>query len=281
LHRFLPLAALVVLAAPPAGGAGLDAPARLERARVCRAALDFACAEEELAAARAGLGDLPPEVRVEVLVLSAETALSTGRRADAEAHLRGLLDLRPDWVPAAGSWPSGWVAALERVRDSLPDRLPPSLDANLPGDACAGRSAVVGVRARDRSGMGPVVLVLPGPPPVRIPMTTSDGETWTATVPAERVAEPGVPFWIEAFDLAGNGPATWGGPDRPRTLPVGPVPARPSRPLVRQWWFWTAIGAVAAGAAVGVYYLARPRAGSSVGVPGPGRIDVEVRWPAL
>jgi tetratricopeptide (TPR) repeat protein len=46
------------------------------------------------------------------------------------------------------------------------------------------------------------------------------------------------------------------------TGPSGPLlpPPPPPTPVYKRWWFWTGIAAVAAGAAVGVYFGVRPRA---------------------
>jgi tetratricopeptide (TPR) repeat protein len=52
-------------------------------------------------------------------------------------------------------------------------------------------------------------------------------------------------------------PPTLTGPTGPAG-PLGPPPP-PPRPVYKRWWFWTGIAAVAAGAAVGVYFGVRPR----------------------
>jgi Tfp pilus assembly protein PilF len=50
-------------------------------------------------------------------------------------------------------------------------------------------------------------------------------------------------------------------PASPATAPTKlvEIPASPSRPLTRRWWFWTGLGAVAAGAGLSVFLLTRPR----------------------
>ncbi|MBI5481328.1 MAG: tetratricopeptide repeat protein [Deltaproteobacteria bacterium] len=61
------------------------------------------------------------------------------------------------------------------------------------------------------------------------------------------------------------------GPTGPTGLGAPPPPP-PPRPVYQRWWFWTGIAAVAAGAAVGVYFGVRP---SSAGPPASalGNID--------
>jgi hypothetical protein len=44
----------------------------------------------------------------------------------------------------------------------------------------------------------------------------------------------------------------------PVAVAPAPVEVPPAEPLVEQWWFWTVIGVVAAGAAVGIIVAARP-----------------------
>jgi hypothetical protein len=276
----LALALPTALVALPAPADDAGPPARLERARVCQAALDYECAEREIGALRGDLDRLPAADRVQALRILAEVALATGRRDVADERLRALLDLKPDFEPRPGAWPPGWVSALDRARLEMPDRLPPELRVDVPAPVRARSPMTVEARVSDRSGVGAVTLFVAGNPELRLPMATSDGQAWTATVPGERIDEPDVAIRVEAFDLAGNGPARWGSPGEPRRVPVSPPAAEPETPLVKQWWLWTVVGAVAIGTGVGIYYLARMGQGSDAGVPGPGRLDVEVRWPA-
>jgi hypothetical protein len=54
-------------------------------------------------------------------------------------------------------------------------------------------------------------------------------------------------------------PAAAPPPTRVDVLVATPETATtPSRPLYRRWWFWTALGAVVAGAAIGGYAASRP-----------------------
>lgn len=281
MNRLFALLLCGILASPPAAAQEPDAAGRLKRARACQAALDYDCAEAELAGGRAGLTNLPLGTRLGILRLSAEVALATGRKKDAMNHLKALLEADPLFAPPPGAWPSGWQADLESARAEMPDLQPPDLEVLAPMDLRAGSAANVRVRVSDRSGVGPVVLAVGGSPPLRIPMTSLDGVAWTATVPAELVTPPVLPLWIEAHDLKGNGPARWGSPVNPERIPVGRALPPPPPPLVKRWWFWTVLGVAAAGTGVGIYYLSRiGRSPGGAGSPGPGRLDVEVRWPS-
>jgi tetratricopeptide (TPR) repeat protein len=63
-------------------------------------------------------------------------------------------------------------------------------------------------------------------------------------------------------------------PPPPAVVLVTPPPPPPPRPLYRRWWFWTTLVAVAAGAAVGIYFGVRPGAATPP-TSGLGNIDFQ------
>lgn len=264
---FLMTSALAVAASP------VPAAKRLERARLCYEAMDYPCAERELLEARGALAQLPHADAVAILRLSAEAALASDRRGDAETHLKALLERAPDFAVASSAWPPAWRDVLAAVRKAMPDRTPPQLSVTASGEVERGQPLKVVVRAADRSGVGRVLLhVRRGTtPPEVLALSTQDGRLWTAELVAG--AEPDIALWVEAWDLASNGPATWGSAAAPRVVtvrapPPDPPPdgatdppvggARPETPLVQRWWFWTLIGVGVAGTATLVYFLTRP-----------------------
>ncbi len=298
----------------PRGARTAVTPARaLARARVCRAALDYPCTERELAAARAGLSALPADSQRDVLALSAEVALAQGRREAADDHLDALLALDPTFEPPLDAWPPAWRARLDAARARAPDRLPPTLTVHLPVAARPGEPVTVEVVAEDASGVSGVSLWLArdAPSPVgatggprsadeqaRSPretkLATTDGKTWRGTIAGGAVRGPALRLWVTAWDQRGNGPARWGSPEAPKTLPVVAPPKPPGpdeggapgatpkaergTPLVDRWWFWAAIGAGLAATATGTYLLVRPE-GEPRG--GTANVDVELTWPSL
>jgi hypothetical protein len=283
MRRSLALAILLGLISVPGAGQENASSLGLKRARACQSALDYTCAEEELAGIRRHVADLAPEVQITLFRLSAETALASGRKVDADGHLQALLEADPSFEPPPGGWPSGWAAELEKVRATMPDREPPLLVVHMPTDLHTGTVPVVRAHVSDRSGVGPVVLGVGGTEATRIAMTTTDGQIWSASVPAPQVRNPALLLWVEAMDLKGNGPARWGSEESPQRIPVSNAPPKPPPPLVKRWWFWTIIGVAVAGTGVGIYFLSRMNraSGGSDGVPGAGRLNVEARWPSL
>ena len=234
------LATLLCGQIPPSG--------RIDRARVCMAALDYGCAETELSAARQALAALPLDQKRTVPRLSAETALAANREPDARAHLQQLLKADPRFRPSATEWPAPWRSLLEELRAALPDTEPPRLEVRLPVVASAGEPVTITVIATDKSGVGGVTLFVGD---MRAPMTTTDGRHWTATIVAGHVRAPELLLWVEAVDQQGNGPARWGSAEAPKTLAVDAPPQEES--VATRWWFWTTIGGVALlGAAAGV-----------------------------
>lgn len=280
MRRIVAVVLVLCLLPLPSAAQPIPPAERLRRARACLAALDQPCAESEVAEARASVDALSPADRLALLRLEAEVSLSAGRLPEAARRLVALLEADPAFEPPPGAWPAGWRAELDRVRAGLPDGDAPVLEVEVPAALREGEAAEVRVRATDRSGVGEVLLGLAGPEPRQIPLATSDGRTWRATVPAADVRRPDLSLWVEARDLKGNGPARWGSPADPQRLPVAPPAPPPRRPLVKQWWFWTVIGVAAAGTGVGLYYLGRGQGGPGTRDSGPGRLDVEVRWPS-
>jgi len=250
------------------GSSAQTAQERLERARVCHAALDFECAEKELAAIP--LDALPEGERVEALRLHAEACLALGREEEAVGHIVAILGLRPSFSPA---WPPTWTRVFERARGLVPDRLPPVIKAVEVGKAMEGKPLEVRAYVEDPSGVSTVSLVVPGRPPLQL--KSEDGHLWVGTVPAEWVKPPDLAYMVEAFDAAGNGPARLFSPANPKKVPVAPREV----PLVRRPWFWGAIAAGAVAVGTGIYFLVRKEGTAPATGSGRGDVRVEVQWP--
>jgi hypothetical protein len=276
-------ATLVLFALVGAAGeeASTDWGEHLERGRICAEALDYECAEEELAAARPGAEALDEARRTDLWRLSAEVALAEDRSADAVDHLGALLALDPDFTPPPGAWPPPWLAVLRSAHAAAPDRSPPDMELLSAGPARAGEPHEIAVRARDRSGVGGVSAYVQSEVGVReIQLSTSDGTIWRASLPPGLVLAPELRFWLEAHDSLGNGPARYGSPDAPRAVTVLP-PRAEQGSVFERWWFWTAVGAAIVAGSATVWVLNR-RPGSDQSEASTAAFnDVEVRlvWP--
>lgn len=277
------MAALLVVATLSAGGARAAAPgpastAGLARARVCYEALDYECAARELAALREGLPAADPAEAVAILALSAEVALSTGRRAEAIDALAALLAREPSWEPPAGAWPATWRSALAEARGRLPDRDAPALAGEVPR-ARAGVALPIELAVTDRAGVARVILhvLRPGAAPgdtLSFAMEPRGAGRYGATVPAELVTGPALLMWAEAWDRLDNGPGTWGSREAPRRVEVVAAPDDAS--VTSEWWFWTAIGAaVVGGVVLAVALSAGDDATPSTSGPGDAHVIVE------
>ena len=96
-------------------------------------------------------------------------------------------------------------------------------------------------------------------------MTPLEGDAYTAIIPREDVLEPGMEYYVQASDKAGN-VVLRGFSFEPLVVTVAPVlptmefpPSEdlvlktegpPSKPWYKKWWVWTIVGAVAIGGAV-------------------------------
>ncbi|MFT7623317.1 MAG: hypothetical protein ACI9WU_002500 [Myxococcota bacterium] len=268
----------LALAAPP----DLTAAQRVDRARVCFEAMDFACVERET---EQGLGlataSRSREVQSQLLALRVESALAQSLPS-ADPRLAELLAVDPGFD--APGWPTPWLARLKRARAAAPDREPPELSVRLPLTHAAGQPFEVLATTRDRSGTAGVTLFVAGLPQP-LSMTTTNGTSWRAIVPASAAVGDSVALWLEASDQVGNGPTRFGTAEQPRRVHLEqPPPKTPPSDdrLVSKWWFWTAIGgAVLVGAAAGVtvWALSQDDAAAPTGPPAAETGNVRVGVP--
>jgi len=259
-----PLLAVLMAAAPPPT---TSVQQRLATAKVCYDAADFECAERELAEVRKGLDSLDRSDRVTALDLSAVTAFSQDKAGEAEAHIKALLTLAPNFEPKA--WKADWVKVLVRVRGSMPDRTPPVLNVKTPPGPREREPVTFVVMTRDPSGVDRVRLgVKTAEGPRFFAGETKDRKVWTLTVPPDLVTAGELAVWIEAWDIHGNR-AEWSRLQKPTVLTVNPslVPKPQvivSTPVYETWWFWTIVGVGVAGIATAIGVSMAPQSGSQV-----------------
>ena len=132
------------------------------------------------------------------------------------------------------------------------DHDPPTLRHTPPVKGTYGSVLTIQATASDASGIKRVVLhhrQAGNRGYSSVTMERRKDRSLVASVPALSVIRPGVEYYIEAWDVLGNGPGLKGSAAKPILVPVkgGPMAAAaPPPPLYKRWWFWTAVGGAAA-----------------------------------
>ncbi len=225
----------------------------LNRARTCYGVLDFTCADQALAQARAGLGGLSQELKEETWRLSAEVALSEGRTEAALIHLVALLTASPRFAPRPGAWPPVWLQALEDARQRVPDQRPPNVRLWAPeGPITAGTPLLIRAQIEDQTGVDRAELLLPSG---RLTMTSTGGPIYTALLGAGAVQAPGLRLAVRAMDLYGRvgySPEVF--------VIINEIPIPTAGASVEAggpaWWVWAVAGVVVVAGALTVALVA-------------------------
>jgi len=117
-----------------------------------------------------------------------------------------------------------------------------------------------------------------------IAMQLTEQNLYIGIIPGEAVVEPGLEYYIQATDEAGNTVYQYGPSSLPLTVMVdskmAPIPpllttgkADTEKRWYQKWWVWTIVGAVAVGAAAsgggGGGGEPEPQSTSSVTISGP------------
>ena len=198
-----------------------------------------------------------PAQRLEAFEYIGASAVVMDRPDAAREAFRAMLGIDPYHAlrePSGSPKIRNFVEELRRAQ--VPDAaLDPELDlvAELPEAARAAATVSVAVRARGEGG--PAVVT------VRVRHRSDEEREWSATElepSAEGEFEGEVPtprttgrmlLYAEARDGAGRLVGRAAEPHWPLRVDVrDELP----RPLIRQWWFWTAVGVAAVGLAVGL-----------------------------
>ena len=141
-----------------------------------------------------------------------------------------------------------------RAKVRAMDHDPPRLRHTPPARGKYGSVLSLTATVSDPSGVARVVLHYRqagnrGFSSVTMERPKGQRRSYLATVPALSVIRPGVEYYVEAWDVLGNGPGLKGSAAKPILVPVkgGPMAAAaPPPPLYKRWWFWTAVGGAAA-----------------------------------
>ena len=219
----------------------------------------------------------------EVYTYLAYVHVAFGETEAAVEAFQRALDAQPDLALGAPS--PRIAAALEearrrhRARAHALDHDPPT-QMHLPVAAAPhGRALWIEDVVRDPAGVRRVVLnyrTRGNRGFSSVTMELDRRGRYVATVPAVAVARPGVEYYLEAWDVRGNGPGLKGSAGAPIFVAVsgGPLvaPAQAARPTAwyKRWWVWAiAAGAAAAGGAIGaaVYFTRGESARLDVHLP--------------
>jgi tetratricopeptide (TPR) repeat protein len=253
------LAGLISVAVP-ASSLGADGHALLQRGIALHREASYAASVAALEQARAARTLQPVEL-VECAFYLGASYVALGSLPAARRELRAVIETDPAYE--APPYTSPKVAAvLREVRDelqraprlkALPARRPSRNEFVLEFDASrTGGDAFGAARWRWR-----------GEEAWREAPLGHDGDRLAAPLKLERNGT--VEYWAEL--RAPGGYAQAGSAERPLELPVAGVDPlllavrveRPRRSVLKSWWLWTTVGAVAAaGLGVGLYFALRP-----------------------
>jgi len=212
--------------------------------------------------------DSTRELLAEAYLLRGRVAAAVGDPLAAEAQFRRALELRPAIeIPE----PRGQeIAAMDAARKTAGGGLrlvqtPPSeaipnqiarIDVRIEGDSEKLVAELeLGYRAADTGAFTttrakpPVTLAVPGP----------------TLAPGARVD-----YYVRALDEHGSVLAESGTPTLPFRLQVAsPIELRREpQSFYQKWWFWTLVGAAAAGAGAITYVETRPKDNNELVIPG-------------
>jgi tetratricopeptide (TPR) repeat protein len=207
--------------------------------------------------------DAPRAARARLFLGFALVAL--GQEPQAEAELERALTLDPN-VDASSASPK-ILEVLDRVRGRLEarkgDRTPPEVKSITVFPVAEGAPLDFVVEASDPSGISAARIdyrVKGGKSWAFFPLTPSTPTQFAGSLPAVAALPPGIEYYAEAWDRAGNGPGRLGDPNAPRFVEVrAAAPKKPSSPFYERWWFWTGIGAAAVGGTIAAVTLGREK----------------------
>ena len=183
--------------------------------------------------------------------------LAFGETEAAVAAFEKALAINPDLLLPSNSpkIEAAFKQARIRYRAKVRavDHDPPTLRHAPPGEGKYGTVLTIEASASDASGIKKVVLHFRQAGNrgfSSVNMERRKNKTLVASVPALSVIRPGVEYYIEAWDVLGNGPGLKGSAAKPILVPVKGGPQRPgptvATPVYKKWWFWVAVGGAVA-----------------------------------
>ena len=189
-------------------------------------------------------------------------ALGQEPQAEAEFERALQLDEKVDASSASPKIREVFQKVARRMARAKKDDTPPDVQSVTAFPASEGSPLDFLVEASDPSGVSAVRVqyrVRGGRTWGVLPLTASSPTQFSGSLPPVAALPPGIEYFVEAWDRAGNGPARLGSPDKPRFVEVKAGPPKETSHFYEKWWFWTAIGAAVAGGTAAALTVGREK----------------------
>jgi hypothetical protein len=212
---------------------------------------DFETAVRTLSQAATELGkDTPHAARAHLFLGFSLVALGQEPQAEAEFERALQLDDKVDASSASPKIREVFQKVARRIARTKKDDAPPEIQTVTVFPVKEGVSLDFMVEATDPSGVSAVRVqyrVRGGKTWGVLPLTPSSPTQFAGALPPIAALPPGIEYYVEAWDRAGNGPSHLGSADKPRFVEVHAGPPKETSHIYEKWWFWTAVGAAVAG----------------------------------
>ena len=254
----------VALGGPPpdAGASGVSVET-LEQGIEAYRRGDFEASVRTLSHAAPLLDKDPPRgARAHLYLGFSLVALGLDAQAEAEFERALLLDEKVDASSASPKIREVFQRVARRVARSRKDETPPELQTVTAFPVSEGTPLDFLVEATDPSGVAAVRVqyrVRGGKSWGVLALTPSSPTQFSGSLAGVAALPPGVEYFVEAWDRAGNGPARLGSADKPRFVEVRPPLGKEPPHFYERWWFWAAIGAAAAAGTAAALTLGREK----------------------
>jgi hypothetical protein len=173
-------------------------------------------------------------------------------------------------------YPIPVIQAQEKTTRVNPDRTAPVIQHAVPTQPIpAGRPLIIEATITDEGGIQGAVLFYRfiGTREYFITeMIPSNNDVYSVTILKQYVQEPGIEYYIQASDKAGNTKVLQGMMSSPLKIKVEGQ-FSPAKPWYKKWWVWTIASAVVIGAVAASAGGGGGGGGSSGGPSGTAVID--------
>jgi hypothetical protein len=224
---------------------------------------DFDAAVRTLAQAAIALEkDAPHAARAHLYLGFSMVALGQEPQAETEFERALQLDEKVDASSASPKIREVFQKVARRVARSKKDETPPEVRTVTAFPVNEGIPVDFLVEANDPSGVAAVRVqyrVRGGKTWGVLPLTPSSPTQFSGSLPPLAALPPGIEYFVEAWDRAGNGPARLGSADKPRFVEVRAGAPKDNPHFYEHWWFWTVIGAAVAGGTAAAFTLGREK----------------------